>query len=126
MKDLKIPATETFPAISCNYKEGKIEIIGSSIPINAQNLYKPLITWLDNYLTQPQPKTTVNINLKYFNTNSSKNLILVFKRLDALYREDYNVEVNWICEFPELDDFIFEVKDIFNVPIFVTTPDLGE
>ncbi len=65
--------------------------------------YKPLNEWLDQYMQTPLDKTVVNIRLEYFNTSSSKCILDVFKRLEAIHRSKHDVEINWFYEEDDED-----------------------
>jgi hypothetical protein len=51
----------------------------------------------------PLDKTVVNIRLEYFNTSSSKCILDVFKRLEAIHRSKHDVEINWFYEEDDED-----------------------
>jgi len=65
--------------------------------------YKPLIDWLENYKETPLDKTVVNIRLEYFNTSSSKCILDVFKKLEAIHKAKNDVVVNWFYEEDDED-----------------------
>ena len=45
----------------------------------------------------------VNIRLEYFNTSSSKCILDVFKKLEAIHKSRNEVEVNWFYEEDDED-----------------------
>lgn len=63
-----------------------LEIRGRSIPENSIEFYKPLVEHLEKYAQKPQSATNVNIQLEYFNTSSSKCILDVFKKLEAIHK----------------------------------------
>jgi hypothetical protein len=84
-------------------EKGILEIKGRSIPENAIEFYKPLVDWLDDYAKTPQKQTDVNIQLEYFNTSSSKCILDVFKKLEAVRKDDNKVTVKWYYEEDDED-----------------------
>ena len=60
------------PTVSFDDNTGLLELKGRSIPENSIEFYKPLIDWIDRYARDPKPKTTLHVQLEYFNTSSSK------------------------------------------------------
>ena len=84
MEPILIEGTPKTPTIKFDASTGVFEIKGRSIPENSVEFYKPLIDWLDLYKDTPNNKTVVNIKLEYFNTRSSKCILAVFQRLEAI------------------------------------------
>ena len=115
MDDIKIKGTPKTPTVNFIKEEGKLEIKGRSIPENSIEFYKPLIDWIEQYSSSPVEKTNVNIQLEYFNTSSSKCILDVFKKLEAV---DGDVIVNWYYE--EDDEDMLEAGEdyeaIINIP----------
>ncbi len=103
MEPIIIEGTPKTPSIKFDAKDGVFEIKGRSIPENSVEFYKPLNEWLDNYMQVPLDKTVVNIRLEYFNTSSSKCILDVFKRLEAIHRSKHDVEINWFYEEDDED-----------------------
>ncbi|HOF20362.1 MAG TPA: DUF1987 domain-containing protein [Bacteroidales bacterium] len=103
MEPIKIEGTPKTPTVKFDKSEGVFEIKGRSIPENSVEFYKPLVDWLDNYKEDPLPKTEVNIRLEYFNTSSSKCILDVFKKLEAIHKAKNEVVVNWYYEEDDED-----------------------
>ena len=119
MEALKQEGTPKTPTINFDAVSGTIEIKGRSIPENSIEYYKPLVDWLDAYKDSPQVNTTVNIELEYFNTSSSKCILDVFKKLEGIHNVDNSeVAINWYYE--EDDEDMLEAGEdyqaIINVP----------
>lgn len=103
MEPINIEGTPKTPSIKFDARDGVFEIKGRSIPENSVEFYKPLNEWLDTYMQVPLDKTVVNIRLEYFNTSSSKCILDVFKRLEAIHRSKHDVEINWFYEEDDED-----------------------
>lgn len=103
MDNIIIEGTPKTPSVNFNYEKGAIEIKGRSIPENSIEFYKPMVDWIEKYGEKPQKKTEVNIQLEYFNTSSSKCILDVFKKLEAIYKQDYDVVINWYYEEDDED-----------------------
>ncbi len=118
METISIEATPKTPTITFDSGKGFLEIKGRSIPENALEFYKPLVEWVEKYADKPQTSTNVNIQLEYFNTSSSKCILDVFKKLEAIKKGGSNVLINWYYE--EDDDDMLEAGEdyqaIVNVP----------
>ena len=118
METISIEGTPKTPTIKFDTGNGFLEIKGRSIPENSIEFYKPLVDWLEKYASKPQPATNVNIQLEYFNTSSSKCILDVFKKLEAINKGGSNVVINWYYE--EDDEDMLEAGEdyqaIINVP----------
>jgi hypothetical protein len=98
------------PHIILDSQRGNMEIKGKSIPENSIEFFKPVYEWIDAYVLQPLPQTLVVIQLEYFNTSSSKCLLDVFRKLEALHQSGKSsVSVKWLYE--EDDEDIMEAGD---------------
>ncbi len=118
MKSIDIEGTSKTPTVSLNAENGVVEINGRSIPENSVEFYKPLVDWLEEYKKLPAEKTTVNIQLEYFNTSSSKCILDVFKKLEDINKGDPEVVINW--HYEEDDEDMLEAgedyESIIRVP----------
>ncbi|HPY68085.1 MAG TPA: DUF1987 domain-containing protein [Bacteroidales bacterium] len=103
MEPIKIEGTPKTPTVRFDSSAGVFEIRGRSIPENSVEFYKPIVDWLDSYKENPLPKTIVNIRLEYFNTSSSKCILDVFKKLEAIHKAKNDVEVHWYYEEDDED-----------------------
>ena len=115
MEDIRIEGTPKTPTVHFNAAAGSLDIKGRSIPENSIEFYKPLMDWIEEYAKSAQPKTTVNIQLEYFNTSSSKCILDLFKKLEAVNNE---IVINWYYE--EDDEDMLEAGEdydaIINIP----------
>src|SRR3989339_290680 len=103
MEPISIEGTQKTPTVNFNHETGKIEIKGRSIPENSIEFYKPLVDWLEQYGAAPQKLTEVNVQLEYFNTSSSKCILDVFKKLEAIHKSGNEVIINWYYEEDDED-----------------------
>ena len=103
MEPIIIEGSPKTPTIKFDSKAGVFEIKGRSIPENSVEFYKPLVDWLDAYKEEPLSKTTVDVKLEYFNTSSSKCILEVFKKLEAIHKANNGVEINWYYEEDDED-----------------------
>ena len=118
MKKIKIEPTAKTPAINFDFEKGFLEIKGRSIPENSIEFYKPIVESLEEYGTTPSSITTVNIQLEYFNTSSSKCILDVFKKLESIQKNGNQLIVNWYYELDD-EDMLEAGEDyqaIINVP----------
>jgi len=100
MEDLNLEGTAKTPTVDFK-SNGELLIKGRSIPENSIEFYKPIIDWISDYGNSPQSDTSVNIQLEYFNTSSSKCILDVFKKLESL--PDTTVKIKWYYEEDDED-----------------------
>lgn len=104
METLTIEAGIKTPYIRLQPDGGLLEIKGKSIPENSLEFYRPVYAWIDQYATRPQQKTQLIVQLEYFNTSSSKCLLDIFRKLEALQQSGSSeVQVKWFYESDDED-----------------------
>ncbi len=103
MEILSIEGAAKTPTVNLNPETGTIEIKGRSIPENSIEFYKPVVDWLEEYGNSPKEKTTVNIQLEYFNTSSSKCILDVLKKLESIAKAGNDMVINWYYEEDDED-----------------------
>ncbi len=104
MENLILEGSNKTPTVKFLAESGALEISGKSIPENSFGFYQPLLLWLDNYNTQPTPKTEIKIQLEYFNTSSSKCLLDILRKLELLKKSGKSdVIVLWHYETDDED-----------------------
>jgi hypothetical protein len=118
MEAFKIEGSPKTPTVNFD-PAGLVELKGRSIPENSIEFYKPIIAWLDEYNGSAKEETAVNIQLEYFNTSSSKCILDVFKKLEAIHNGgNSKIVINW--HYEEDDEDMLEAGEdyqaIINVP----------
>src|SRR4051812_11634863 len=104
MANLKIDNSVKTPSVSFGSENGELEIKGKSIPENSLEFYRPVFEWLDNYSHAPAPSTVLKVALEYFNTSSSKCLLDIFRKLEAINLSGRStVKVNWVYDSDDED-----------------------
>jgi acyl-CoA thioesterase FadM len=100
MDSWKIEATKHTPETYFDATNNVFSMKGESYPENVEQISKPLFTWWANYLAQinADQALTVNIELTYFNSSSSKMLLDLFDRLEEAAATGNQITVNWIYE----------------------------
>lgn len=118
MNTIQIEGTEDTPKIILDKSNGIFELSGRSLPEDAAEFYHPVIEWLENYAKGPNPATDFVVKLEYFNTASSKLLLDIFSKVEAIkgakvvwyhYEDDEDMQEAG-TEFSELVEVPFEFK----------------
>ncbi|MFZ5570896.1 MAG: DUF1987 domain-containing protein [Thermodesulfobacteriota bacterium] len=108
MDILKLEATKYTPDICFDPDRQLLSIRGESYPENTMEFYAPVFECLKDYLALPDdPPLTVDVELIYFNSSSSKTLINLFDLLDGAAREGRTITINWIYETDDEDNLEF-------------------
>jgi len=105
MENLLLESAKKTPEISFN-ADGKIRISGRSIPEDATKFYDDLFEWVYYFCQDPPESTTVDIELEYFNSGSSKALLHILRALKEVVNKGHKLTINWYYE--EGDDDIME------------------
>ena len=122
MDKLIIAATEDTPNILFNPENNTLAIRGASYPENPAAYYEPILGWLENYLQSSPPTVTVEVELHYFNSSSSKIFMDFFDMLNDAGGDGIAIVVNWFYRHDDEmaqeygEEFQEELEDItFNV-----------
>ncbi|MBN2892309.1 MAG: DUF1987 domain-containing protein [Bacteroidales bacterium] len=75
MENLIIQETYNSPIVSFNYQTGILSLSGRAHPENADATFTPIIEWVEAYSESPRLKTTLEINLEYFNSSALKSIL---------------------------------------------------
>ena len=99
METIKITGNMKTPSVLLDPETGVLELAGRSIPENTESLYKPLLEWVEEYVKDPKPTTTVNIKFEYFNSSSAKYLIRFLEFVTQLKKQGKNLIINCYATF---------------------------
>jgi len=98
MENLQIEETKYTPNIELNAEHGTIDIKGKSYPENTFEFYEPVMKWVEDYFeNDPIPVTTVNLEIIYFNSSSSKLFFDFFDLLEE-NKDKHTIVINWIYD----------------------------
>ena len=103
MEPLHIQSTRNTPEIMLD-PNGAFSIRGTSVAENTHVIFGQMHEWVDNYLHDPAPLTTLDIFLTYFNTTTSKELYnLMYKLRDLKESQKSDVIIKWMYEHDDGD-----------------------
>jgi len=98
MDNLEFAETKYTPKITLDAEKGLIEMIGKSYPENTFEFYQPVIDWMEEYFeSNAKELTTVNMEIIYFNSSSSKLFFDFFDLLENVHN-DHKLDINWIYD----------------------------
>lgn len=93
----EIEASAKTPAVHLDANKGIFFLRGRSIPENSFDFFEPIYQWVEEYCSHPNKETIIQIRLEYFNTSTSKCLLDIFRKFEAL-KSHSNIVVQWYHE----------------------------
>jgi len=82
-----------YPSVSLDFEKGEFSLKGRSVPSDAFAFYEKILDKIKKYVEYPEEKTVFEIHFEYFNTASSKQLLMIFEELDKIYQNFTQKEV---------------------------------
>jgi len=107
MENLSIDNTLKTPDIDFDAQKGILKISGRAIPENPEEFFLGIIQWVKDYFKSPKDLTTVEIQLEYINSGSSKFILEFLHLLQDMHNSGKKCKVNWYYE--EDDEAVFEL-----------------
>lgn len=95
MNDLNIPGTQSTPTITTDATAGVVRMSGDSYPENSFELFGPVFTWVEEYLSAHRQPLTLELELLYLNTSTIKAVMEIFDLLEGAFEDGRDVKVNW-------------------------------
>ena len=127
MERLFIEQTKSTPAIDFDAVQKKLAIRGESYPENAFQFYEPVLAWLDDFLSgaETAPPIQMNLNLPYFNTSSSKCIMMILEKLAEAHENGKPVVVNWFYDRDNESELecAEEFKEFVDLPFHIIPAD---
>lgn len=118
MDSLFVEAGTITPFVEFDKAKGVFIIQGRSLPEDVKAYYIPLVQWWDMYLQSPNPYTHLVLDFDYFNTATSKMLLIMLNKVKDLYKNGNEVLITW--KYPQLDAEMEEAGEEFaellNIP----------
>lgn len=97
MDSFYIKATKYTPDINLDIN-GTISFVGKSYPENTFEFYAPVLTWMEQFLAMPfTSKITINFDISYFNSSSSKLFFDLFDLLEENNKKS-TILISWIYD----------------------------
>jgi len=108
-----IPKAEHFsiPRVEFYAQTGACLIEGESFLEDTKKFYQELITWMQQYFENGNTKLELNLKLLYFNTGSSRAILVLLRNLKEYQDKGNEVTINWHYPEPDYDDMLEEGED---------------
>ena len=96
MQDIYLAPERDKPEVDFKFSQHHLTLRGESFPENALAFYGPITSALMEYLGGTQGQDIrVDIELRYFNSSSTKILLNLFRMLDQASSNRNVVHLNW-------------------------------
>ncbi len=95
MNELKLIGNESKPDVCLDKKRGVFVIGGRSLPEDAVSTYKPIMDWINEYISSPNSSTVFDIGLEYINSPSMKQIARLLFALQKIADNGNDVKVLW-------------------------------
>ncbi len=95
MNPLYIQATDDTPEIHFDKTQGIFRITGKSLPEDVISFYTPAFSWLEQYISDPNEHTKVEVKVVYFNSASQRALNEIFTILSRVRIKNKEIVVDW-------------------------------
>ena len=113
MERMLLEATPKSPLIHMDADKGLIELKGRSTPEDIDKVYLPIFSWVENYLSNPKPKTIVNFHFEYFNSSTTKVLMRLINKLLVIHKaEATSLEINWLYYDEDMLEYGEDFEDL--------------
>ncbi len=125
MEKLVSEGSKDRPVINFDKESGILFLGGSSLPENVLEVYKPVLKWLNTYIADPNPVTTIDFFFEYLNTASSRMIMQILHKCLELGKTCEHLEINWHYVAGDVDmrDFGQELVELTNFPINIISKD---
>ena len=112
---------EIFPQISLNVNTGICSISGESYMQNSRTFFKPVLEWLDEYISSKKNNLELICKLGSFNTGTSRVLFEILEKLKRYKEKGANVNIKWYFEDTKdtLNDDIVDLISEFGINLQV-------
>ncbi len=112
MEIIKYEESGYLPGIILDKENGKFQITGRACPEDPVEFYQPIFDWLDTYSKDPLEKTVFEFRMTYYNTASSKILMMIMQRLEEISDDGNKMLIRW--HFPEDDEDMEEAGEDYS------------
>lgn len=103
MEKLIVRPTRITPLIYFDPNRGLLELRGKSSPENSIQFYSNLIRDLEEFGRNGKQNLIANFKFEYFNTSSSKCLFDIFRKLNIIRENGFDLSINWYYEEDDED-----------------------
>lgn len=108
-----ISPTKNTPQVILDLK-GTVKLTGRLIPENAEDFFKPIEEWINEYFKNPAEITSVEICIEYINSAGTKYLLDIIHKITHIHLKKNRKKfvINWY--YKDEDEDILEKGRFFS------------
>ncbi len=95
--------SKTLPKIIFEETEGTLKLSGRSISPEIESYFGEFLSYLNEYLTKNPMDLKIDVDFEYFNTKTSKLLLMMFDTIKKVEEFGFRVIVDWYYEWDDDD-----------------------
>jgi hypothetical protein len=107
--------TKSTPYVHLDMREGTYLLAGRSIPIDAEQFFRPILNWIDELSENSVSIIDFRFRFDFFNIASSKRILFILYKLADLQKKGVQVNIRWMYEC--FDDDMLEIGQDYSVMI---------
>ena len=107
--------TKSTPYVHLDMREGIYLLAGRSIPIDAEQFFHPILSWIDDLSENPVSVIDFHFRFDYFNIASSKRILFILYKLADLQKKGTQVSIRWMYEC--FDEDMLEIGQDYSIMI---------
>jgi len=111
MENINTKSTPETPNVILNADENILSIKGQSYPENSVAFYRPIFSWVTEYLENSNQEVTLDLGIVYLNTSSTKSIIDLIAILNDAFNNGKKVKINWY--YHPQNEAILEIGEEF-------------
>ncbi len=108
-------STKSTPYVHLDTREGTYLLAGRSIPIDAEQFFSPILSWVDGLSENEVSVVDFRFRFDFFNIASSKRILFILYKLADLQKRGVKVNIHWMYE--RFDEDMLEIGQDYNVMI---------
>jgi hypothetical protein len=112
MEIIKFKESGYLPGIILDKEAQKFQITGRACPEDPVEFYQPVFDWLLEYSQNPLDEMIFEFKMSYYNTASSKILMMILQKLEEIAEKGNNVKIKWF--YQEDDEDMLEAGEDYN------------
>lgn len=95
MIPLHIEKKDDTPEIKLDKISGTFSFGGKSLPEDVVEFYEPVFNWIQEYISDPNEETVVDMKIEYFNSASFRAVNEILDQFADLMQKGFKVLINW-------------------------------
>ncbi|HKK40603.1 MAG TPA: DUF1987 domain-containing protein [Cryomorphaceae bacterium] len=107
--------TKSTPYVHLDAREGTYLLAGRSIPIDAEQFFSPILSWIDDLTAEGVSFIDFRFRFDFFNIASSKRILFILYKLADLQKNGVQVNIRWMYE--RFDEDMLEIGQDYSVMI---------